>query len=213
MTPASGAAAPVRLPVPMRPMTMPDLLDGSFAVIKARPKTVFTIAAAILIPFHLLSAFLQRGLTGFSLTTGFGQQGTTTASTASQVGALLLGYLGVALVTLAPFFLGGALAKVVAAWYAGSDLSAGDALRATWQRAPALVGAYLVLLPLKVLGLMACVVGVLPGHHAVRGDGAGHHHRGPRAHRRRPTLVAVGEPPVLAVPRRGPWWRRWAPTC
>jgi hypothetical protein len=163
VTPAAGAAAaPVRLPVPLRPMTMPDLLDGSFAVIKARPKTAFAIAAAILIPFHLLSAFLQRGLTGFSLTTGFGQQGTTTASTANQVGALLLGYLGVALVTLAPFFLGGALAKVVAAWYAGSDLSAGDALRATWRRAPALVGAYLVLLPLKLLGLMVCVVGAVP---------------------------------------------------
>ncbi len=42
-------------------MTMPDLLDGSFAVIKARPRTVFTIAAAVLIPFHLMAAFLQRG--------------------------------------------------------------------------------------------------------------------------------------------------------
>ena len=154
--------APTRLPVPLRPMTMPDLLDGSFAVIKARPRTVFTIAAAVLIPFHLVAAFLQRGVTGFSLSTGFNQQGTTTSSASTQVEALLLGYLAVALLTLAPFFLGGALARLVTAWYAGSDLRAGDALRAAWRKAPALVGAYLVLLPLKLLGLMVCLLGVIP---------------------------------------------------
>ncbi|HEY5155792.1 MAG TPA: hypothetical protein VIJ47_13710 [Acidimicrobiales bacterium] len=161
-TTTATVRAPIRLPVPLRPMTMPDLLDGSFAVIKARPKTVFALAAAILIPFHLLAAFLQRGLAGFSLSTGFGQQSTTSASAGTQIGAVLLGYVGVALISLAPFFLGGALAKVVTAWYAGSDLSAGDALRATWRRAPALVGAFGVLLPLKVMGLMFCLVGAIP---------------------------------------------------
>ena len=161
-SPVESMLAPSRLPVPLRPMTMSDLLDGSFAVIKARPRTVFAIAAAILIPFHLVGAFLQHGVTGFSLSTGFNQQGTTTASTTTQIGALLLAYVGVALVTLAPFFLGGALGKLVSAWYAGSDLSAGDALRAAGRRAPALIGAYLVLLPLKALGLMMCGVGVIP---------------------------------------------------
>ena len=67
-----------------------------------------------------------------------------------------------ALLTLAPFFLGGALARLVSAWYAGSDLTAGDALRAAWHRAPALAAAYLVLLPLKLLGLMVCTVGIIP---------------------------------------------------
>ncbi len=75
---------------------------------------------------------------------------------------MLVGYLGVALLTLAPFFLGGALARLVSAWYAGGDLSAGDALRAAWHKAPALAGAYLVLLPLKILGLMLCLVGAVP---------------------------------------------------
>ena len=74
-------------------MTMPDLLDGSFAVIKARPRTVFAIAAAVLIPFHLLSAFLQRGVTGISLSTGFNQQGTTSRRRRPSVGALLVAYL------------------------------------------------------------------------------------------------------------------------
>jgi len=157
----ASASASVRLPVPLRPMTLPDLLDGSFAVIKARPRTVFAIAAAILIPFHLLVAFLQHGVTGFSFSTGLSQQGTTT-STGDQFAALAVAYLGLAVLTLAPFLLGGALGKVVSAWYAGSSLTAGEALRAVWHRAPALIGAYLVLLPLKVVGLMVCGVGVIP---------------------------------------------------
>ena len=153
---------PVRLPVPLRPMTMPDLLDGSFVVIKARPRTVFAIAAAILIPFHLMVAFLQHGVAGLSFSTGLNQTGTTTTTTGDQFAAVAVAYLGVAALTLAPFLLGGALGKVVSAWYAGSSMTSGEALRAVWHRAPALIGAYLVLLPLKVLGVMLCGVGLIP---------------------------------------------------
>src|SRR4051794_1952372 len=70
--PGGPSRTPPRLPVPLRPMTLTDLLDGAFAVIKARPRTVFGIAAAILIPAHVVAAFLQRRATAtFSVTNTF----------------------------------------------------------------------------------------------------------------------------------------------
>jgi hypothetical protein len=156
--PVAPAGRPVRLPVPLRPMTASDLLDGSFAVIKARPRTVFAIAAAVLVPFHLVAAFLQRDLAaGVSLTSGLAR-----TNSSASAGTLGLSYLALAVLSLAPFFLGGALARLVTTWYVGGDLSAGDALRATARRAPALVGAFALLLPLKILGGMVMCVGAIP---------------------------------------------------
>jgi hypothetical protein len=147
----------VRLPVRLRPMTMPDLLDGSFAVIKARPRTVFTLAAVILVPFHLLTAYIQHDArAGVSLGNLLGTSGS--AQTSGSVSGIGFVYLAIGIATLAPFLLGGALGTVVASWYAGGDQSAGDALRAMGRRAPALVLAWLVLLPLKIVSVLACLV-------------------------------------------------------
>jgi hypothetical protein len=60
--PPRADAAPPMLPVPLKPLTLSDLLDGSWAIIKARPKTVFLITAAIVIPVQVVVALLQRGL-------------------------------------------------------------------------------------------------------------------------------------------------------
>lgn len=151
-----GAETRVRLPVPLRPMTVPDLLDGSFAVIKARPRTVFAVAAAILIPFHLLTAYITHDArAGLSIGRIFDGSGSTQSATVTGVGWV---YLALGLSTLAPFLLGGALGSLVSSWYAGGDLSAREALRAMARRSPALVGAWLVLLPLKVISFAACLV-------------------------------------------------------
>ncbi len=138
---AAGPSSPVgpRLPVPMGPMTLPDVLDGSLRIIKTRPRTVFAIAAVILIPTHLLVAFLERN----------------GSSTGISAVALVIS-------TAASFFLGGALARLLVAWYADSDITAGVALRASFSRTLALLGAFVILLPVKALGWAFCgVPGVL----------------------------------------------------
>ena len=162
----SGARArshgtPPRLPAPLRPMTLSDLLDGAFAVMKARPRKVFTIAAVILIPAHLLAAFAQRDASLSSSIDNITNTLNTGQSTPISDSQVLASYGALALLAVSLFFLGGALGRLVTAWYTGGDISAGEALGAAFRRTPALVAAFLVLLPLKFAGLIACYVGVI----------------------------------------------------
>ena len=147
------------LPVPLAPMTLSDLLDGAFRVLKLRPRTVLGIAATILVPVFMVAAFLQRDATsGYTFGSGF----STTEVLARSGGSVLATYAAALLVSASLFFLGGALAKLVSAWYAGGDLTAGEALRAAFRRTPALFGAFAVLLPLKVVSAALCYVGLIP---------------------------------------------------
>lgn len=154
-------AGPPRLPVPLRPMTVSDVLDGAFAIIKARPGTVVLVAAAIAVPAQLLGAFLARGQTSIvDLLTVIGDP--TVAGTGPASGLGILGvYAGAILEALSFFFLGGALGRLVSAWYAGGDLTAGAALKASFRRTPAFLAAFFGLLPLKVGAYAACFLPAL----------------------------------------------------
>ena len=82
------------------------------------------------------------------------------ATTTSDTQVLAI-YSAAALSALSLFFLGGAIGRLVSAWYAGGDLSASQALAASFRRTPAIVAAFVMLLPLKVLGLCGLYFGVL----------------------------------------------------
>jgi hypothetical protein len=151
----------VRLPVPLRPMTMSDLLDGAFAIIKSRPGAVFGVTAAIIIPFHLFQAWLSRNLVSGSTFSALLDQPTTRSRTnaAQQNADVFTAYLGIAIGTLAIFLVGCAVAKLVSSWYAGGDATAGEALLATWKAIPGVVAVWvLALIPLAV-SLAFCGVG------------------------------------------------------
>jgi hypothetical protein len=151
---------PPLLPVPLRPMTLSDLLDGAFAVIKVQPRTVFSISAVILIPTHLLAAYLQRDAASqFSVTNTFTL---LNAGGQTRVGStdLLWPYFGAVLLSLSLFFMGGALGRLVTAWYAGGRLTAGEALGAAFRRTPAILVAFVVLLVAKMVGTCGFYVGM-----------------------------------------------------
>jgi hypothetical protein len=120
---------------------------------------VLTIAAAILVPFHLLAAFLSRDVATRSfINNALAPGGTRSSSGGSEI---LVVYGLLIFQSLAPFFLGGAIARLVSAWYAGGALTAGDALRASFRRTPALVGAWAVLLVPKAAGFACCYLTAL----------------------------------------------------
>src|SRR6201988_824324 len=57
-----GAPAPVVTPpAPIGPMTLSDILDGAYTVIKRRPRAVIGSAAVVIIPIQVLSVWLQSG--------------------------------------------------------------------------------------------------------------------------------------------------------
>jgi len=142
----------------MRPMTVADVLDGAIAVIKAAPRVIIAIAAAILVPLELVSAWVQRDSLADRGLSGAISAATSTSSSsdiridAAAIGLLVLSGLALALVT-------GGVAAVLRGWLAESTPSAGDALRVSLHHAPALIAAWIVV---HLVELVAAAALLLP---------------------------------------------------
>jgi len=151
-----------RLPIPLRPMTQIDKLDGGFAVVKSHPRAVLTLSAVIVLPAQLLAAFLARGTASFGdtfsqLSDAFSTP-STPASPASQFEGLAGVYAGAAVEAFAAMLLGAAVGYLVSGWYAGEERTPSDVLRMVVRRSPTLAALWLLLLPLKVVGYAFCFV-------------------------------------------------------
>ncbi len=155
-------------PVPLRPMTIPDLLDGSFAILKRRPREVLLLSAAFVVPIQLVSAILLRdvlGADGFAgigfgdptSAVGFGDSGEITGVGATAL-TLLIGVASLAL-------LAGALARLVADWYDGVRTPIATLIVATLKRSPALLVGVVIVHLLEVVGL----IGILAGAYIAMG--------------------------------------------
>lgn len=142
---ADPAAPPDPLPVPLRPMTTGDAIDGAFALLHARPKLVIGIAALFVLPWHVLNAFLQRDVLGGN---GIGAVINDPASfqSGTSTGTADLGWSLVAAIaaSIALSFVTGAYARVLAAWYAGGSITWQQAVLASLRRAWPLVAAWVV---------------------------------------------------------------------
>jgi hypothetical protein len=147
-------------PLPLHPMSLSDILDGAFKLFKANFKTILTIVAILAVPFHIIGALLERNLLGgkgfFTLLND-----PSAAATARSTGGgtrVQLATYGLTLINLVLLpFIGGAIAKVVAASYVGQQLSAGEALRAVRRRFWALLGAWWTWHPLEWIGFVLCI--------------------------------------------------------
>jgi hypothetical protein len=149
--------APPVLPVALKAMTATDIVDGAWGIIKARPKTVFAITAMILLPTEVLAAYLsQGGSTYLDLGSSLDSSLSTGGSSVGEWGI----YVAALVQNLSLFFVGAAIAVLVSSWYAGGDLTARQAVGAALRRAPALLGAFAVLLPIKIATLLTCGVAI-----------------------------------------------------
>jgi hypothetical protein len=171
--PAWGAAPPPggqrRGPLPLRPLTLGDILDGAFRLFTANWRTLLIVAGVFLVPLQLVTAFLQRGMLG-----GMGFLDMLSDPTAAQV--MLEGggvqeqiatfLSGIASVFVLPL-VAGAVSKVVAASYLGEQLPPGDALRATLRKWGALVGSWILVHLLQIapltVGVAMTVAGAVTG--------------------------------------------------
>jgi len=147
------------VPVPLGPLTIPDLLDGAFAIVKRRARDVLLLAAALVIPVEVLSSLLLRDVLDAGALAG-ADDPTTVLGT--DGGALVGG--GAALATVAVgavslVLLAGALGVLVDGWYRGRHVGAGEALAAALRRSPALLVGTVVVHLLEGIGLLALGVG------------------------------------------------------
>jgi hypothetical protein len=148
-------------PLPLHPMTVGDILDGAFKLMKANAKALFTIVAVFTVPLQLIAAFSQRnalGGAGFfdvlndpSVAEAASEQGQSGADIALQLLATL------ANIVVLPF-LAGAISLVVGASYLGQELSAGEALRRTFRRFWALFASWVLVHLLEVSGFVLAIL-------------------------------------------------------
>jgi len=159
-----AAEAPSAPDLDLQPMTVADILDGAFAVIKARPARILGMTAVWVVPLHLVVAYLQREASGGeSLLEAFSSQDPTVQAEAARTGsesgqfwAVLATWLipGVALV-----FVAAALAHLVAAWTSGRDLGAGVLLRVVGRRSWALLVSFVLVHLAEAAAIVAFYIG------------------------------------------------------
>jgi hypothetical protein len=138
-------------------LTIGDVIDGAFRVLKRAPGVVLAISAVFVIPVQLLAAWAQRDsvaeLDAFFTDTSAQLQGSTVDG--GELGMLVALF---ALGAVAPAFVGAALARLVSGWYTGRDQSAGEVFRSLGPIAPALLAAFVASHILIGVGVVACFV-------------------------------------------------------
>lgn len=169
--PASGPkAGDARTgPLPLHPMSLSDLLDGAFKLLRADAGTIVLITLVLFGPLQLLAAWAQRDtLDVFGLLMDPG----------SAPGAMDQGFAdpligmaaGLAQVLVLPFVTG-AVARVVGGSYLGETISVGTALKAALRRWWSLFTAWILVHLAEFAGVLVGFVLLVAG--AVAGGGAG----------------------------------------
>lgn len=179
---ADAIAGAIRVPVPLRPLTVPDLLDGGLRVWKLAPGTVAGLAALFVVPIQVGLGVLTRdqvedvqvGQTFTDAMSATGP-GDVDAGFGGDVFVLSLVAHGIALA-----FVTAGVAALVTGWYVGINRGTGAlariALRRTWPLVAAWVlvhlleGVFAVLLLVPVIVPMAWFAVVTP---VVACEGAG----------------------------------------
>jgi len=143
--------------VRLRPMTIADILDGAFGIIKVRPTRILGLVAVFVVPIHLAIAFVERNAASgsFSFDALTSDDPAVVAETSQDTtSAAQLWALGMRLFlpSLALMFVAVAVAHLVAAWSVGRDVPTGQLLRLVARRWWAVVVTFIVIHVLEAVG-------------------------------------------------------------
>ncbi len=146
-----------RGPTPLRPMTIGDILDNSFEVVKLRPRTVLLAHAALAVPLYLVLLVLTTdpmfigGFVGpFSLPT-------LTDFSDRDLLALPILFAGPPFVTACA---GVMMGRLVQLWYVGHEATSTELLKFLIKRMPAVIAAFVLIHLAEAVGLAAAGVGL-----------------------------------------------------
>ncbi len=149
--------------IPLMPRTTADILDGGFAVIKARPARIVGLTAAFVVPLQLVAAYIQRDYTGgvpiadilSDDPTVFNEQ-----ANGSQGGELAVQIAVVILSTFALVCVAAGLAHLVTQWMMGRDPKARELFGVIGRRSWPLLVTFVVVKLAELGGAAACYVGL-----------------------------------------------------
>lgn len=148
------------VPLPMRPMTIPDLLDGAFAILKLRPRDVLTLGVLFVVPIEVISTFLLRDVLDEGALSAFGDaSGSVGVDDSGAFTGLDATLVSVAISAVSLALIAGALSHLVACWYDGVDVGPGEAAAVALRRSPALLVALVVVHLSEIVGLLGIGIG------------------------------------------------------
>lgn len=145
-------------PFRMQPLTIPEILDGAFGILRASPVKVMGIVAAISAPVDLFLAFINRdALANGGVFEDFGILFDATASTDGNIfgSNLALEYV---LPQLALVFAAAALAKLINDWFQGRDPSVREVLTFVARRWWKILGVYALVHIAEVIGFVLLLI-------------------------------------------------------
>jgi hypothetical protein len=149
--------------IPLMPRTTADILDGGFAVLKARPARIIGLTAAFVVPLQLVAAYIQRDYRGgvpiaeliTDDPTVLNEQanGTQGAEIVVQVGLIVLS-------TFALVCVAAGLAHLVTQWTMGRDPRVGELFGVIARRSWPLLVTFVVVKLAEIGGGLACYIGL-----------------------------------------------------
>ena len=169
--PGYGAAPPALKPgvIPLRPLTLTDILNGAVAYIRANPKATLGLTTAVVVIAQIISLILQVG--PLAAAGELGVLSGEEASTAAALGSSASGLAGAITTLLSSILLSGMLTVIVGRAVFGAGITIGEAWRRVRGRLLALIG-YTLLWLFGVLVIIAVVVLVVVAVAEVSGGAA-----------------------------------------
>ena len=145
-------------PLPLHPMSVGDVLDGAFKLLKANAATLLLVVAVVVVPVQLLSAFFVRDQVSPGLLNIMNDPTVAESQAEFSLGDMAGSFLTLILNALTAPLIAGVVSVVCAESYLGRSITAGEALRRTVRRLPALLAAALLVFLAQVFGLVLCIV-------------------------------------------------------
>lgn len=162
--PAGGGGGTRRGLIPLRPMTVGDVLDGAFKLLRATFATVALIVLVAFVPFEAISQTLLGPILGVSdpqalpFLTEQGAPAPDAAIDTELLARLVVAGAVTGLVSwLVTILVSGAVTWAVARHEEGHDVDWRQAYGAAWRRYGSLLGASVLLLVLGIVGFIAVV--------------------------------------------------------
>lgn len=161
----AGVPTPARpRPVSDRPLAVLDLLDGAFAALRQRPRTLVGVVLPVLVPVELLQAWSARDLLGGAGIADVLSDPTIAEEAAGAGPGITQTFVDLLATSFTVSVTGVAVAHVIAGWLQGREVTAGAALRATARRWWVVLLAWLCV---RLVQAVATALFVVPGLVAV----------------------------------------------
>jgi hypothetical protein len=149
--------------IPLVPRTTADILDGGFAVLKARPARILGLTAAFVVPLQLVAAYIQRDYLGGIPIADFISDDPTVLNeqTGGPQGGAIAVQIGVILLsTFALVCVAAGVAHLVTQWTMGRDPRAGELFGVIGRRIWPLLVTFVVVKLAEIGGALACYIGL-----------------------------------------------------